>query len=287
MRGLRRTITAPFRFVKNIGKRFSSTWQGFHEFFTEEPEDTPLPDAFAKTVENPMGILVHLDILRQHLLRSVVYLIITTALSFTFSLQIMEFLARPLEGGLDTLRAIEITESIGTVMKVSLLAGFAIAFPFIALELWLFIAPGVSRHSRILGLLAIPIATLFFIGGMAFAYYVMMPVALPFLLGFMGLETIPRPYSYFNFTTSLLFWIGAAFEFPLVIYILANMGIVNSKMLFQQWRLAVVIISIVSAMITPTLDPVNMALVMAPMILLYFFSIGLAKIAQRGREPAR
>ena len=256
---------------------------GLRDFFTEEPEDSPLPDAVAKTIEHPEGILVHLDALRRHLLRSVMAMVITTAFSFMFIKQILAFLSRPLEGGMASLVAIDVTEPIGTVMRVSLLSGFTLAFPYIALEIWLFIAPGVSRRSRFMGLLAIPIATSFFLGGMAFAYYVMMPTALPFLLNFMGIETIPRPSSYIAFITGLMFWIGVAFEFPLVIYLLANMGIVRSRILAQQWRLAVVIIAVMAALITPTVDPVNMALVMGPMVLLYFLSIVLAWIAQRGR----
>jgi sec-independent protein translocase protein TatC len=168
-------------------------------------------------------------------------------------------------------------------MRVALLGGFALAFPYIALEIWMFIAPGISRRSRLFSLVAIPIATLFFLGGMAFAFYVMMPTALPFLLNFAGITTIPRPSSYIKFVTGIMFWLGVAFEFPLVVYLLAGLGIVNAKMLSDQWRLAIVVIALIAAAITPTVDPVNMALVMGPMIVLYFLSIGLAKIAQRKR----
>jgi sec-independent protein translocase protein TatC len=80
-----------------------------------------------------------------------------------------------------------------------------------------------------------------------------------------------------------MFWIGVTFEFPLVIYLLANLGLIKAKTLATQWKLAIVIIAVLAAVITPTVDPVNMGLVMAPMIILYFISIGLAYIAQRGR----
>ena len=133
-----------------------------------------------------------------------------------------------------------------------------------------------------MGLLAIPIALLFFLGGMAFAYFIMLPVALPFLLNFAGIHTIPRPTSYMSFVTSIMFWIGLAFEFPLVIYILAALHFVNARTLAKQWRLAVVIIAVAAAAITPTVDPVNMSIVMGPMILLYFLSIGLAYLANPG-----
>ncbi len=125
--------------------------------------------------------------------------------------------------------AIEVTEPIGTVMRVSLLTGVALAFPYIAIEVWLFIAPGLSRKARIWGLLAIPVATLFFLGGMAFAYFVMLPTALPFLLNFMGINTIPRPSSYISFVTAIMFWLGVFFEFPLVIFFLAKLGLVRAS----------------------------------------------------------
>jgi sec-independent protein translocase protein TatC len=280
-------LTFPFRIIiwiiKKIGKWISNIANEIHEFFTAEVEDTPLPDTLSKTVENPTELLTHLGALRKHLLRSVLVLIVTVAFSFAFSKQIIAYLSRPLEGGMDALIAIEVTEPISTVMRVSLLSGFAIAFPYIALEIWLFIAPGLKKKARISGLFAIPIATIFFLAGMAFAYYVMLPAALPFLLNFMGISTIPRPSSYIKFVTGIMFWLGVAFEFPLVIYLLARLGIVNAEFLRKQWRIAIVIIAVIAAIITPTIDPVNMALVMGPMILLYFLSIILAVFAQKSR----
>jgi sec-independent protein translocase protein TatC len=281
-----RLITSPFRFlywlIRKLTSWLNELFYNIRGFFAEEPEDEPLPETFAKTLQNPSGLLEHLDALRKHLLRGVLVLILTTALSFTFVRQIMEYLASPLEEGLQGLRAIEVTENIGTVMRVSLLSGFALAFPYIALELWLFIGPGVSRRSRLLGFLAIPIATLFFLSGMAFAFYNMLPVALDFLFNFMGLITEARPASYFNFVTSIMFWIGAAFEFPLVIFILARLGLVKGRALASHWRLAMVIIAVLAAAITPTIDPVNMALVMGPMIVLFFLGVGLAFVARPG-----
>ena len=254
------------------------------KFFTEEVEDTPLPETLSKTMENPQELFIHLDALRKHLLRVVLVLCIATAGAFFFNRQILEFLSRPLEYGIESLIAIDVTEPISTVMRVSLLTGIAVTFPYIALEAWLFIAPGLHKKSRIYGIIAIPVATIFFLGGMAFAYFVMLPAALPFLLNFMGINTIPRPSSYIKFVTGIMFWIGVAFEFPIVIFILASLGIVTSKMLTQHWRLAVVVIAVAAALITPTVDPVNMALVMGPLVLLYFFSIFLAKIADRRRS---
>ena len=112
---------------------------------------------------------------------------------------------------------------------------------------------------------AIPAATILFLMGIAFTYYVMLPVALPFLLSFLGIITKVRPSSYIRFVTGVMFWIGIAFQFPLIIYTLAGLGVINARMLVNGWRFAVLGIAIVAAMVTPTVDPINMALVMAPM----------------------
>ncbi|MEJ2707939.1 MAG: twin-arginine translocase subunit TatC [Anaerolineales bacterium] len=289
LRAVQRILLAPFRLIfsllRGIARWFTNTIQRINNFFTEEPEDSPLPDAFAKSVENPMGVLEHLDALRKHLLRAVVFMAVTTAFAFVFARQIIDLLASPI-GGIAGLNPIDITEPIGVFMRVSLLVGFALALPYIALELWMFAAPGLSRRSRIWGLLAIPAVAVFFVAGMSFAYFIMLPAAIPFLLNFLGMTPQIRPSSYIGFTTGLMFWVGVAFEFPLVIFVLAGMGLVKADTLAKQWRLAIVAIAVISAAITPTIDPVNMALVMGPMILLYFFSIGLASIAQRGRSTA-
>jgi sec-independent protein translocase protein TatC len=275
LRAAGRLMTKPIGWAREVN-------QSIRDFFTEEPEDTPVGDSFQKAIDQPEEILVHLDAFRKHVLRALGVLGITTLFSFTFASQIIDVLARPI-GGIQALVAIDPTEPIGVFMRVSLLSGFALAFPYIALELYLFVAPGLKRRSRIFGLMSIPIATFFFIGGMAFAYFIMMPVAIPFLITFLGMEAQIRPSSYVRFVTGLLFWIGAVFEFPLVVYVLARLGFIRSEHLAKHWRIAVVVIAILAAIITPTVDPVTMSVVMAPMIALYFLSIGLARIAQSTR----
>jgi len=251
---------------------------------TEDTEDTALPDVVNKVVQQPSAVLTHLAELRDNLIRVVVMLFLATGFSLTYNRWILEFLAKPI-GGMDELVAIDPTEPIGTVMRVALLTGFTVTFPYIFYQIWLFVAPAmIELRNRVRSLITIPIATAFFYAGMAFAYFVMLPTALPFLLNFMGIKTIPRPSSYIKFTTGMLFWIGMAFEFPIVIYFMATMGLVRAELLLSQWRLAIVVIAVISALITPTIDPVNMALVMGPLIVLYFLSILLAKFAQIGRS---
>ena len=279
-----RLITFPFRLVWNFFRSIflgiASVYRRFRGYFSEEQDPGTLGDALDKVTASPGDLLIHLNELRKHLTRSVLYLAAGTALSFIFFEQILSILSRPLEGGIESLVAIEVTEPVSTVMRVSILTGFAAAFPLIALEVWLFFAPGLTGRERRWGCATIPAATLLFLSGMAFSYFVLLPTALPFLLNFMGITTIPRPSSYVKFVTSLMFWIGMAFEFPLLIFMMAKLGWVQARMLAQQWRLAVIIIAIAAALITPTVDPVNMSLVMLPMIALYFFSVFLAWLAQ-------
>lgn len=277
-------LTSPFRFIRWILRAFGRAVSGitadFHEFFYEEVDDSPVADALNKVIDQPQDLLFHLNILRKHLLRGVLALIITTSIAANFFDEIMAWVSRPLPGGVASLSVIEVTEPISVFMRVALFGGFALAFPYIALELWLFIGPGLSRKTRVFGLFSIPVATLFFLGGVAFAYFVMLPTALPFLLNIGDFKQEPRVIAYIRFVTSLLFWIGVAFEFPLVIFIMAKIGLVNAQILRQQWRLAVVLIAIIAALVTPTVDPMSMGIVMAPMILLYILSIGLAALAR-------
>jgi sec-independent protein translocase protein TatC len=282
-------LSAPFRFlfwiIKKIAQWIGGMFGGLRVLLLDEPEDAPVTEALTKAVQAPMDVLDHLNELRKNLFRGALFFMLTTALSFAYIEQLLDWISQPI-GGIDSLQAIEVTEPLGTVMRVALLAGFSVALPYIIFELWLFAAPGLKRRSRIFGLFAIPVAFLFFVGGMAFAYYVMMPVALPFLINFMGIKTVPRPSSYVRFVTGLMFWIGVIFEFPLVVFVLANMGLVKAKTLAAQWRVAVVVIAIAAAAITPTIDPVSMGLVMGPMVFLYFLGIGLAYIAQGRRDRA-
>ncbi len=283
--GLWRLVAAPFRLLWKIVSFPFRAYRQVHTFLTEEPDEHALVDVFSGVVSDKdarQSLWDHVEDLRKHLLRSLLALALAVTISFIFTQQLIEYLAQPV-GGLVELKAIEVTESVGVFMKVALLSGVALSLPYIAFEAWLFAAPGLKSGSRRFGLLAIPLATLLFVSGMAFSYYIMMPAALPFLLNFMGIQAELRPMSYFNFVTGVMFWIGVAFEFPLLIYVLTAVGFVKPQVMSEHWRIAIVLIAILAAAITPTVDPVNMALVMAPMSLLYFISIVLSRIAYRGR----
>jgi sec-independent protein translocase protein TatC len=210
-------------------------------------------------------------------------LAVTTFASFAFSQKLAELLASPI-GGLSKLSSIDVTENVAAFMKISLLSGVILALPIIIYEILAFVMPGLKPGERFWVWWALPTATLFFVGGVAFAYFVMLPTALPFLLNFMGITTSPRPSNYFGFVTNLLFWVGVSFELPLVIFVLAKLKVVTAKQLLKQWRIAIVISAILAALITPTPDPVNMGLMMIPLIGLYFLSILFAVFARMERR---
>jgi sec-independent protein translocase protein TatC len=256
-------------------------------FLTPGENDSPVMDTFAKVITNPADLLPHLNELRQRVTRSLLVFVVCAAIALFFSSTILAFLTRPL-GGLSGMVAIEVTEPLSTVMRVTLLSGFILALPYIAYEFYMFIAPAIiSPKRRLLGLSAIPLVFLLFLTGAAFAYFVFIPNALDFLLNLMGIQTQVRPASYISFVTGVMFWIGLSFEFPLVIFVLASIGWVKSETLIKHWRIAVVIIAIVAAAITPTIDPINMGIIMLPLVILYFFGAFLAKIAQRGRSQRK
>ena len=281
-----RVITFPFVLIfKIIAFPFRLLGRSSHFLNEELPEDRPLIDTFssiATEADARESLWQHVEALRMTLLRIILGIALGVGISFFFTRPIMAFLAKPV-GGLEKLIATQVTEGIGVYMKVALTSGIAIALPYIAFELWLFVAPGLQPRERKLGLLGIPLATILFLLGMACTYYLLLPSALPFLANFTSIQQLWTANNYFGFVTGLMLWIGLFFEFPLVIYVLTSIGFVKPQALARQWRLAIVIISIIAAVVTPTVDPVNMSLVMLPMTLLYFISIGLSYIAYAGR----
>ncbi len=277
-----RRITKPFRL---IGKWISAPFKKTIDFFQEEPGDAPMIDSLQLAFEEPASFLEHVGALRKHILRSVVVLLICAVVCFAFLSPLLEFIAQPI-GGLTELQAVDVTEPIGVGMRVVLLAAFAVALPYIIFEIFLFVAPALPRRTRVIGLLTIPLVVIFFFGGMAFTYYLILPTGLPVLLNFLDISTQIRPSSYVRFVTNLMFWIGVLFEFPLLAYILTVMRILSPSVLLKNWRIAVVVISVLSALITPTIDPINMLLVMLPLMLLYGLSILLSLLAGGRGTPS-
>ncbi len=239
-------------------------------------------DGQIEALSRQMTLLEHLDEFRRRLIVVATTVLVTTLLSFIFAKQLVDLLAYPV-GGIEMLQSIDVTENISVFMKVSLMSGMVLSMPVILYQLIAFIVPGLTREEKRGLFIALPAALGLFLGGMAFAYFIMLPQAVPFLINFLDIPTAPRPKSYFNFVTRLVFWIGVSFELPLVIALLARLGVVTPEFLIKNTRYAIIIIAILAALITPTIDPLNMGLVMAPLIVLYAVGIVLAKMMYRPR----
>jgi sec-independent protein translocase protein TatC len=227
-----------------------------------------------------MTLWQHLSELRKRLLYAVIGMAIGIIISLLVSDYTLELLARPI-GGFESLLSIEVTENIGVFMRVTLLGGFIISLPFILLQIYLFISPALKPNERRWIFRAVPLAFVLFLTGAVFSYLVMLPAAIPVLVHFKGPEVLPKWKDYVDFVTSLIFWAGISFEMPLIAFVLAKIGIVSAKQLLQGWRVAIIVIAVAAAVITPTGDPINMALLMLPLLLLYGLSILLAALARK------
>jgi sec-independent protein translocase protein TatC len=229
--------------------------------------------------EKQLTIIEHLEELRDRLIKSVIALTVTTLFSFIFAKQFLEILIAPM-GETPPVSASP-TTNIVVFTKVALISGVALAMPVLVYQLIGFIAPGLTRQEKRYLFFVLPGATLSFVAGLAFAYFIMLPTAIPFLKGFLSDIIEPTWFidRYVSFITSLLFWVGLSFETPLLIFFLSKLGIVTPAALSRYRKYAVLVIAVLAAVITPTPDPFNMILVMLPLILLYEIGILLAKLA--------
>jgi sec-independent protein translocase protein TatC len=230
--------------------------------------------------EQREALLVHISHLRQRLIMALAGLAVATAVSFTFSGRLLAFLIAPYG---EQLQLLGPTEGIEIYFKVSLMVGGILAMPYMLYQLWLFIKPGLEEKERRLVYFFVPTATLLFLAGVAFTWYVLLPAAIMFLSGFLPDVFFAewRAREYISFTTRFLFWIGVSFEMPLIIYFFARTGLVTGQLLREQWRVAVVLIAVLAAMVTPSVDPITMLLAMGPLLVLYVISILTAQLGQR------
>jgi len=219
----------------------------------------------------------------------VVAVLVGSAVSFAFFEQIIDILVEPAKdlnlGTGGELIYTEVTELLTTAIKVSFVSGLILASPILVYQGVMFVAPGLTGREKRYLFGFMPAVVLAFGGGVAFAYYILTPPALHFLLTFGGDVATPliRISNIINLMIRLLFWMGLAFETPLVMYLLASLGIVSARGLSRFRRYWVVVAFILAAIITPTVDPVNQALVAGPLLVLYEVGILLARIAGRSR----
>jgi sec-independent protein translocase protein TatC len=172
-------------------------------------------------------------------------------------------------------------------IKVAFYAAIFFGVPFILVQAWGFIAPGLYPHEKKYAVPFIIMASVFFILGCAFAYYIAFPRAANFLLGVAAQGNI-RPLvtvdEYFDLILTITLGLGAVFEIPTVTFFLARLGLVSYKLLLKVWRFAIVVIFIIAAILSPTTDVPNLLVFAAPMMLLYFLSVGIAYVFHRDRK---
>ena len=235
--------------------------------------------------EGQMSLMDHLIELRTRLIWICSALVISTIIAVFFYNPLVNFVTSTARDMGVRLQILNPLDSIGIIFKVSFTAGTAMALPVIIYQVIAFMAPGLYPNERRNIILTLPAILVLFLVGAAFAFFVLLPVAVGFLSTVLPVfENDWAADYYLNFVTRLVFWIGVSFEMPLVIAMLARLGLVSGPALLKVWRQAFVVIAIVAAAITPTVDPVNMAIVMLPLIILFFGSVGLAYILYKPRE---
>ena len=240
-----------------------------------------------------LTLIEHLSELRRRVFICLIALVMGAMVAFLFWTDIVELLKLPAQEVNDgqgvNLIATQVAELLSTSVKVSLVGGFVLALPVILYQVIRFVAPGLTPSERRYLVLFMPGAFLAFCCGLAFAYYVLTPRALPFLLTFGGgvADPLIRISNYVDVMLRLHFWMGLSFETPVIMYLLGQLGIVTARMFSRFRKYWVVIAFILGAIITPTFDPLNQTLVAAPLLALYEIGILLAWLAGRARQRAR
>ncbi|MGC9359797.1 MAG: twin-arginine translocase subunit TatC [Anaerolineae bacterium] len=229
-------------------------------------------------------ILEHLTELRQRIAKSVLALLVGTILAMFFTEPALEFLQRPL--GDKVLQTIYPTESLLVYFRIAFIGGIAIAMPVLVYQTVAFLLPGLLPEERKYLYFLIPGVTICFVAGVLFSALVMLPAAINFMQGF--LETIVDNRwaldQYISFVTRVMFAMGVVFQTPLILLFLAKLGLVTSTQLRGFRKYAVLLTAVVAAIITPTPDPLNMALVMGPLYLLYEVGVLLVRITTRRQK---
>lgn len=245
----------------------------------------------------PQPIVNHLLELRTRFIWVLGIFFIASCVCYAASGHIFNFLLTPLQHVLTELGLERkliytgITEAFLTYIKVALFSGFFITFPYLASQIWLFISPGLFLHERKI-LRSVLVATpVFFLLGAAFAYWVIFPNAYKFFLSFevsgangaIPIQLEARVSEYLSFVMRLIMAFGISFQLPVLLTVLASLGLVTKKGLIDKWRISVVSIFAVAAVITPP-DILSMVGLAAPLVLLYGLSILAVARIQAIRE---
>lgn len=226
-------------------------------------------------------LVEHLDELRSRLIISLFVLVPAFLLTFAFHEDIIEWLTGPLPEGKD-LVTLGVVEPFSTSIKVSLIAGIALALPVLLWQVWSFLAPAVEVHAQRVVLVSVVAATGLFACGVAFMYYVVLPRALEFLTTFDDelYDIQIRASYYYSFVAWTLLAGGLAFQMPIFVLTLVRLRVLTSAILRRNRRIAFVVL-LVFAILLPTVDPVSLAFEVVPLVLLYELSIWLSVLMER------
>lgn len=241
------------------------------------------------------GMAPHLLELRDRLVKALIAVGIGTSLGFylvnspaILGKSLPVFMVDALAPG-TRLQGIGVGEVFVSYMRIALVVGIAIAMPVIIYQLVAFFSPGLLPHEKRIVFTALPFVSELFLAGLAFGWFFTVPAALQFLLGYgqtQGVvETTPTVDSFMGTVATLLLWNGVVFQTPAVIFLLARLRIVTAQQLARTRRYAIIVITIIAALITPTGDPFNLLLLAVPMYLLYELGILLARFVPKQKEP--
>ncbi|MFC1936310.1 twin-arginine translocase subunit TatC [Chloroflexota bacterium] len=249
-------------------------------------KDDSKPTSQVSNKKRQMNFWQHLEELRVRLRRAVIGVVIGTVIGAIFTNQMLEILLLPMGDVVPV--ALHPTESFVVYFRVALLGGVVVAMPYILFQILAFLVPGLTRGERSALFLSLLAISLFFALGVGFSGLVMVPLAVKYLSGFLS-DVVQPTYSidsYISFVTTLMFSTGLVFETPLLMALIARIGLITSKQLAQGRRYALLIIAVLAAVITPTPDAFNMMIVMAPLLVLYEVGIVLAWFSGRARAKA-
>src|SRR5258707_15104983 len=224
-----------------------------------------------------MGFFDHIEELRIRLMRAILAVGVGMCIGFVFTNPVLNIIKDTYGSQLTIL---DPTDSIVVFFRVSLLLGAILASPLITYQIFMFIVPGLTSKEKRSILLALPATTVLFLVGIIFTWVFLVPAYVNFLKGFQS-DVFKVNYTadaYVSFITAVLFWHGAAFETPLVFYVLGKLGVVNARTMLKYWRHAVVGASIIAAFITPTVDPLTMIVITIMLVALYALSVVLVAV---------
>lgn len=233
-------------------------------------------------------VVEHLTELRHRIFVALFAIVPAFVLAFVFHQQLIEWLKAPLpDDREDELVTLGVTEPFTTAVKVSLLAAIAIVLPILLWQLWAFLAPAVDESLQRVLVGFVVFATALFAAGVAFTYFVVMPKALTFLTEFDAevYDVQIRASYYLSFVAVLLLAAGLAFQMPIFLLALVRIGLLSSATMRRNRRFALVGL-VVFAILLPTVDPVSLALELAPLLVLYELSIWLAVLMERRWDRA-